>query len=109
MKYFYGLLCVLGIALPYSFFLSWLLDHGLDLELLIAEASSTRIGALAWMDVVVTAVALVGFILVEGRRRGMTNLWVPVIGTFSVGPSLGLPLFLLMREARSERPLGRSG
>jgi hypothetical protein len=98
MKYFYGLLCVLGIALPYSFFISWLLDHGFDVGLLVAEASSTRIGAFAWMDVLVSVVALVGFILVEGRRRRISNLWIPIVGAFTVGVSFGLPLFLLMRE-----------
>jgi len=36
----------------------------------------------------------------EGRRLGMKNLWAPVAANLAVGVSLGLPLFLYMREAR---------
>jgi hypothetical protein len=103
MKYFYGILCVLGILLPYGIFIPWLIAHGLNIGMLISEASQTRIGAFAWMDVVVSALALFGFIFIEGKQQGMKKLWIPVLGTCTVGVSLGLPLFLLMREIHFER------
>ncbi|AEV39058.1 hypothetical protein PSE_4556 [Pseudovibrio sp. FO-BEG1] len=38
MKYFYGVLCILGFLLPYGAFMPWLLENGPDLSLLLAEA-----------------------------------------------------------------------
>ncbi len=45
-----------------------------------------------------------GFVLAEGRRLNMKQLWAPVVGTLLVGVSIGLPLFLLMREPYLKQP-----
>lgn len=103
MKYFYGILSVLGIILPYSQLVPWLSDSGFRITLLINEASQSRIGAFAWLDVVVSAVVLTGFIVYEGKKQEMKYLWLPIVGTFTVGVSLGLPLFLLMREIHMDK------
>jgi hypothetical protein len=54
------------------------------------------------MDVIVSAVVLFVFIFAEGKRLDMSNLWFPVVATLSVGVSLGLPLFLYMRQNQLE-------
>lgn len=98
MKTIYTILCVLGVALPLSQFTPWLLQNGLNIPLLISEAFGNRIAAFAWLDVIVSAVVALVFIIWEGRRLGMKRLWIPIVGLFSIGVSLGLPLFLLLRE-----------
>lgn len=98
MKYFYAILCLIGILFPYYFFIPWLLEHGINIELFISDITQSQIGAFAWSDVIVSAIVLVGFIIIEGKRQNMRRLWIPLLGTFTVGVSLGLPLFLLMRE-----------
>jgi hypothetical protein len=103
MKYFYGILCVFGILLPYGVLIPWVIEHGLNIGLLITEASQTRIGLFAWLDVIVSALVVLGFIAIEGSRKGMKRLWIPALGTCTVGVSLGLPLFLLMREMHMEK------
>lgn len=103
LKYFYGILSFLGIVLPYSQFIPYIMHHGLHLPLLFEAIMSTRIGAFAWMDVLVTAIVLVGFIVVEGTRKGIKYLWMPIIGTLLVGPSLGFPLFLFLRQLHLEK------
>ena len=103
MKYLYGTLCLLGTALPYWQFIPWLAENGLNIPLLVQDAAQLRIGAFAWLDVIISAVALLGFILYEGRRLEMKKLWLPILGTIAVGVSLGLPLFLLMREFHLEK------
>jgi hypothetical protein len=100
MKLFYLLLCLLGLALPYGAFIPWLLNNGLDLIQLFQLASVNNISAFAWLDVLVSAVVLFGFILIEGKRLQMKTLWLPIIATCSVGVSLGFPLFLYMREKK---------
>lgn len=91
-------LAVLGAALPLSQFLPWFAEHGLNIPLFITELFSTRIGGFFGWDVIVSALVLTIFIVLEGRRRRMKALWVPILCTFSVGVSFGLPVFLAMRE-----------
>ena len=98
MANFYLALCVVGVVLPYGFFLPWLVDNGLDLSLFITELVSTRVGAFFGADVIVSAVALFGFVFADGRRAGVKWRWAPVVGTLCVGVSFGLPLFLYLRE-----------
>jgi len=78
-------------------------DNGLDLPLLIRQAAQLRVGAFAWLDVLVSALVLLGFMISEGRRLQLRHVWLPVVGTCTVGVSLGLPLFLLLREIRLEQ------
>jgi hypothetical protein len=106
MKYFYGTLCVFGAILPYGMFVPWVIDHGINVSLFITEAASTRIGAFAWIDLLVSGLVLIGFVLVEGSRVGMNKLWLPIMGTCAIGVSFGLPLFLLQRELHLERQKG---
>ena len=42
------------------------------------------------------------FVAVDGRRSGVRHLWAPVVANLAVGVSLGLPMFLYMRERASE-------
>ncbi|HEU5137902.1 MAG TPA: DUF2834 domain-containing protein [Steroidobacteraceae bacterium] len=98
MKAFYLLCAIAGAVIPYSQFVPWVAEHGLDVKLLAFELFSTRIGAFFGLDVLVSAVVLLGFITWEGRRRAMKLLWLPMAATCLVGVSCGLPLFLFMRE-----------
>ena len=94
----YSVLAVIGAALPLSQFIPWLGDNGFDIPALLAELFSTRIGAFFGWDVIVSALVLLFFIVVEGRRQEMRRLWIAIMCTLSVGVSFGLPVFLAMRE-----------
>jgi hypothetical protein len=100
LKTAYLLLCVLGTALPYSQLLPFLREHGLDGRLFVEQLFATRIGGFFGLDVIVSAIVLWVFVATEGRRLGIRHLWAPVAATLAVGVSLGLPLFLYMRESR---------
>lgn len=97
MQILYAVLCVLGTLLPFGVFAPWLAEYGLNLPLLAQHALAAPVSAFAWLDVVVSALALVGFVFHEGRRLGMPRPWLSLLG-LSVGVSLALPLFLLVRE-----------
>lgn len=98
LRHAYLALCVVGTLLPYWKLVPWLMEHGLNISLLCHELFATRIGAFFGLDVIVSAVVLFVFILVEGRRLAMSLLWLPVIATLLVGVSLGFPLFLYLRQ-----------
>jgi len=96
----YVLLSILGAVLPFSQFLPWLMAHGLDVPLLVSEIASSRIAAFGWLDVVISAVTLLFFIVFDGRESKTPYRWAPILGTLTVGVSFGLPLYLALRESR---------
>ena len=100
LRHIYLGLCLLGAALPLSQLVPWLATHNLNIPLLVSELFSTRIGAFFGLDVIVSAVVLFVLIGVEGRRLGVRHLWLPVVATLAVGVSLGLPLFLYLRQLK---------
>jgi hypothetical protein len=104
MKVFYLGAAILGAVIPCSWMAPWLREHGLDASRFLSELFSTRVGAFFGLDVLVSAVVLVGFIVWEGQRSRMKGLWMPVAATFTIGVSCGLPLFLFMRERNSVTP-----
>jgi hypothetical protein len=101
LKTVYLVLCVLGAALPLWRLAPWLAENGLDVPLLFRELFANKVGAFFGVDVMVSAVVLAVFVFAEGSRvrRG----WLALIATAAVGVSLGLPLFLYMRERGLER------
>lgn len=102
-KAVYLVFCVLGIVLPYSQFVPWVVtQRGVPLGLFVSELFSTRIGGFFGMDVLVSAVVLIFFLRREGKRLGVRHLWLPIVGTLTVGVSLGFPLFLYLREGALE-------
>ena len=98
----YLALCLAGVALPYSQLIPFLREHGLDLRLFFEQLFSNRIGGFFGWDVIVSSVVLWVFVFVEGRRSGVRHLWAPLAANLAVGVSLGLPLFLYLRERRLE-------
>ena len=99
----YLTLCVAGTLLPYSQFVPFVREHGFDVRLFVAQLFSNQIGAFFGFDVIVSSLVLWTFVIVDGRRAGMRRLWAPIAANLVVGVSLGLPLFLYMREVRADR------
>jgi|ERR1039458_2260909 hypothetical protein len=102
-KTLYLVLCLIGLLLPYSQFVPWVLQHGLNLPLFARELFANRIAAFFGMDVIVSAVALLVFTRIESTRLGIRRRWLVLIAVLTVGVSLALPLFLYLRELELER------
>lgn len=98
-KIFYLLLCVAGTILPLSFLLQFLREHGLNLRLFVEQLFANSISSFFGVDVIVSAICLWLFVFVEGRGARVKNLWAPIVASLLVGVSLGLPLFLYLRES----------
>jgi Terpene cyclase DEP1 len=95
----YLILCVIGTVLPLSQFIPFLLEHGLDLPLFFQQLFANPVSGFFGMDVIVSSIVLWVLVLVEGRRVGVKHAWAPIVASLLVGVSLGLPLFLYLREA----------
>ena len=102
-KHVYLILCVVGTALPYSQFLPWILENGLHIKYFLGQLFANRISSFFGLDVLVSAVVLFRFASYEGKRLRMRARWAPIVSTLLVGVSLGLPLFLYLREVTLER------
>ncbi|MEV6521104.1 DUF2834 domain-containing protein [Longispora sp. NPDC051575] len=98
----YAVALVAGIALPYAQAVPWLLDHGPDLPRLFDEVFGDRISAFFGWDVVVSVLALAVATAVDGSlRRGQKAL---ILAGSLLGASVGLPLYLLLRQRNRSRP-----
>jgi len=107
-RHFYLVCCVLGLVLPYSQFVPWLLEHGLNITPFLRELFANRISAFFAIDVIVSAIVLLWFVQSEGKRLRVGLLWLPTVGTLVVGVSFGLPLFLFLREVTLDRTTARA-
>ena len=106
-RHFYLICCLLGLVLPYAQFVPWLLEHGLNVTLLVYELFGNRISAFFAMDVIVSVIVLIWFIQSEGKRSRVRLLWLPTVGTLLVGVSFGFPLFLFLRQVTLDRTIAR--
>ena len=98
MKAIYLLLAILGLALPYGAFVPWLMAHGPDFLRFMEDLIANPVSIFAWLDIVISAIVLLLFIVVESYRSRVRFAWLAFIGTLTVGVSFGLPLFLYLRE-----------
>jgi hypothetical protein len=98
----YLLLWILGAAIPYSQFVPWAMENGLQLGLLVRQLFANRISAFFGLDVLVSSVVLLVFMRLEGKVARVRFRWLPIAGLCAVGVSLALPLFLYLREGALE-------
>lgn len=98
-KLLYLLFCIIGTILPYTFFIQFLREHGLNLRLFVEQLFANSVSSFFGVDVIVATICLWLFVYFEGRRADVKNLWAPIAASLLVGISLGLPLFLYLRES----------
>jgi Terpene cyclase DEP1 len=101
-KNVYLVLCVLGTAIPYYQFLRWLGENGPNASLFFQQMFADRINTFFALDVLISAIVLLRFIAVEGSRLHIPRRWPASLSVILVGVSLGLPLFLYLRERHLE-------
>jgi hypothetical protein len=99
-RHFYLSLCLFGVILPNAPFLHWLSEHGVAPGLFVHDLFANGVSSFFGLDVLLSALVVGGFVLIEGRRLGMRRLWMPIAALCLVGVSLGLPLFLYQRQRR---------
>lgn len=102
-RHLYLALCMAGLAIPNAAFWPWLNTHGLDPRQFVHDLFANGVSTFFGLDVVLSALALLLFVFVEGRRLQLQHRWVPVVAACLVGVSLGLPLFLYQRQAHLDR------
>ena len=107
-RHLYVVFCLLGLVLPYSQFIHWIIEHhALNISMFMRDLFANRIAAFFALDVIVSAIVLFSFIQNEGRRLRMRFFSLPMWGTVFVGGfarSASFSLFAATR-ARSDSHL----
>lgn len=97
LRMLYLALAIWGAVHPMYYFAQWVGENGFDPGAMVAalQANAASTG-LAW-DLTIAAVTLTIWIIAEVsvRRNWISLLAIP--GTFLVGVSFGLPLYLFLR------------
>lgn len=107
MRHIYLGLAVLGAVLPYSQFIPFLAQQGLDISLLFDHLFANRISSFFGLDVIVSALAVLVFAVAQRRRLGTPRLALCILATVGIGPSCGLPLLLYLRAGRPDEQAGQ--
>jgi len=103
MKKVYALLCIPGLVLPYYFLILFVLSNGLNIPLLISQLFANPISTFFAADVAISSLVLWVFIYQESCKHSISLGWLCIVANLTVGVSLGLPLFLWLREIALEK------
>ena len=102
-RYLFLALCFVGLMLPNAAFWPWLATHGLAPRQFVADLFANGVSAFFGLDVVLSALVLILFVELEGRRLGLRRRWLAIAATCLVGVSFGLPLFLYQRQVHLDK------
>ncbi len=105
-KNVYLVLVVAGTVLPMSQFVPATIAGEFSVAAMFAAMFANPIITGVSLDftvVVATALVFAGF---EAMRLKIKAAWIPLVGTFLIGASFGLPFFLYLRERALERGVG---
>lgn len=91
LKPFLIALTYIGIIIPYMAFIPFLTKHGLNIQLFIEQATSTRISTFAWLDIIISVLTI---LLVATSSKLMTFRQATFVILLSLvaGASASLPL-----------------
>lgn len=99
MKKVYLVLAILGFVVPFYFFVSFLVENGLDFQLIWEQLFVNKMAAFFVADLVITAVVFLIYAYQETKRLSMPRYWLYVLTTLLIGPSFSFPFFLYNRES----------
>jgi hypothetical protein len=94
----YLVLSILGLTVPSIPFWQWVARNGFAPRLFVEALFANGVSAFFGLDVIISGLVLIAFVLIEGRRLRIPRLWLPIAGVLLAGVSFGLPLFLYQRE-----------
>jgi len=103
MKNIYLVLTIIGLILPYFFFLSFVAENGLNGGLLLRELFGTKISTSFATDLLISGLVFLAYLRAEAARLRVPYWGVYVVAMLIIGLSFAFPLFLYVRETRLQR------
>ncbi len=102
-KYLYLVFAVVGVALPYSQYIPYVMEHGFRFADLWEKLFVNPIANFFAYDLLLTAILVIIFMLVEARRIKLKHVWLPIVLVWCVGIAVGLPVFLYQRAGQLDQ------
>lgn len=102
MKNIYLGFSVLGFVVPYIFFGKFLFENGIDIGLFFTSLFSNDISSFFGVDVIISAIVLIIYILIDAKRYEVKRYSYALIGTLLVGVSFALPFYLYLKESQKK-------
>jgi hypothetical protein len=102
MQIVYLILAIVGFVLPYSQFIPFLADHGLDLSLFWSQLFVNHASSADTVDLFTSSFVFWIFVFKEGTKLQMKFLWVYLVVNLIIGLSCALPLFLAIRLSKQK-------
>ncbi|MET1414581.1 DUF2834 domain-containing protein [Roseibium sp. HPY-6] len=102
MKSFYFTLAVVGTLIPWIFFGAFFAENGLNLTLLVMRMFATKPAAGIAVDLLISCAVFWVWSWRDARANGVNGWWLTIPAILLVGLSLGLPLYLWLREKSKE-------
>ena len=99
-KNVYLILAIVGFALPYFYFVSFLTANGLDFRVFSKQLFGAPISSMFAVDLLISSVVFVFYLRREAARYNIGRRWLYIVVLLTVGLSCALPLFLYVRESR---------
>lgn len=98
LKWVYVLAAAVGFALPWSFFVAFLLENGPDVGVFLEDLFANHVSRFFAVDLIVTAAVFLVYLWGRDRQRPGSRWWLLAAATIAIGPSFSLPLYLYLRE-----------
>lgn len=103
MKYIYLCLAIVGAVWPYTYFIPFLREHGIDIKLFASELFANNISSFFASDFLISCLIFWVFLYQEVKKHNIKHWWIYIVATLTVGLSFSLPLFLYFRQKAIER------
>lgn len=103
MKRLYLLMAIAGTIVPWLFFASYFRSHGLDISGFTSSLFVNGASAGFSVDIMISILVFWIWSYFDSRELRIDNWWLVLPAGFFVGLSLALPLYLYIRENRTER------
>ena len=97
LKTFYIIAAVLGTVIPWMFFAQFFSQNGLDLPLIVQSLFVNGAAGGFSADVLISIVVFLVWSFTDSKKHGIQNWWLVLPASFTVGLSLALPLYLILR------------
>jgi len=107
MKLIYGLLTILGLAAAGALLMPFFARNGPDFEMAGKQVLNSYVSVFFLASTLICTLGFWALVYQETGKRRIPYWGLAVFGGLILGPSFGLPFFLLLREIRVAKEKAR--
>ncbi|MFN8383723.1 MAG: DUF2834 domain-containing protein [Anaerolineales bacterium] len=103
LKIFYIISAILGTVIPWVFFAQFFIKEGFNLSVIIQNLFANGAAGGFSADVLISIVIFLVWSFADAKKHTIQNWWLVLPASFTVGLSLALPLYLILRLQADEK------